>query len=420
MMGTALIPLAELYDPLDPAQLADPWPVYRLAREHGPFYSRKVLRGMPYGIWVVSSYDDVEAVARDGDTFSSSVALMPLVQIHEETRRVLESGYPLGRTTVETDGIEHQRTAVPLKRVFSPHTVSLQEGYITGTAERLVTQIVATGQRRADIIGQLAHELPFKVINHLFGVPEQDHDQVRAWCEDWMRFLSMPLLPAEQAQAAEGMESYFRYMAELVRERRREPRDNDIVTLLAQHQVPGLDPLDEAELVNNLGGVLFAGHVTTTALIGNAVHILLGHRGYWDGIAGHPEHIPAIVEEVLRYRNPTKAFPRVATKDTQLSGVTIRQGELVQLLFASANHDETKWANPEVFDPWAEDRGKTRLMSFGYGPHTCIGAPLARAQARIALEVLSRQLPGLRLAEQEYRYIPVVILYGLQQLWVEW
>ena len=419
-MGTALIPLAERYDPLERKQLADPFPLYREMRENGLFYSRKVLRGVPYGIWVASGYDDVEAIARDGDTFSSSVALMPLVQIHDETRRVLESGYPLGRTTVEADGVEHQRTAVPLKKVFSPHTVALQEGYITGTAERLVSEMMATGQRRADIIGQLAHELPFKVINHLFGVPERDHDQVRLWCEDWMRFLSMPLSPMEQAQAAEGMERYFGYMAELVRERRREPRGNDIVTLLAQHQVPGLQPLDEAELVNNLGGVLFAGHVTTTALIGNAVHILLGQPEYWDDIARHPEHIPVIVEEVLRYRNPTKAFPRIATKDTELNGVQIARGDLVQLLFASANHDEGKWENPEVFDPWAKDRGKTRLMSFGYGPHTCIGAPLARAQARIALEVLNRQLPGLKLAEQEYRYLPVVILYGLQQLWVEW
>jgi cytochrome P450 len=419
-MDVTATPIAERYEPLDEEQLADPYPIYKLAREYGPFYSRKVLHDVPHGIWVVSSYDDVEAVAKDGDAFSSSVALMPLVPIHEKTRRVLESGYPLGRTTVETDGVQHQRTAVPLRKAFSRRTVELQEGYIRSTAERLVGEMMATGGRQADIVWQFAHELPFKVINHLFGVPEQDHGQVRLWCDEWMRFLSTPLSPDEQAKAAEGMENYFRYMAELVEERRREPREDDLVTLLAQSQVQGLEPLDEAELVNNLGGVLFAGHITTTALIGNAVHILLDRREYWDDIVSHPEHIPPVVEEVLRYRNPTKAFPRIATKDTDLHGVKIARGELVQLLFGSANHDETKWSHPDDFDPWAEDRQKTRLMSFGTGPHTCIGALLARTQARTALEVLSQQLPGLRLAEQEYRYMPVVILYGLVSLRVKW
>jgi cytochrome P450 len=236
-----------------------------------------------------------------------------------------------------------------------------------------------------------------------------------------MRFLSTYLSPEDQVQAVQGMEAYFHYMADLVAERRRHPRQNDLVTLLAQHHEPGFEPLEVHELVNNLGGILLAGHVTTTTLIGTAVKVLLElERGrFWDDIVAHPEHIPVVLEEVLRYRTPTKAFFRSATRDTVLNGAKIAEGDLLQILFGSANHDESRWKNPEVFDPWADRRG-ARLMSFGHGPHYCAGASLARTQAKIALATLSRRLPELRLAEQEYRYLPTVILHGLLQLRVEW
>jgi len=417
-MGTAEVSLAEIYDPMSPDQLADPYQVYKLAREREPiFLSNKVLRDA--GVWVLTRYDDIAAVGGDDELFSSRDALRPLVPIYPATYEVLGRGYPLGQTTVEVDGPRHRRTSVPLKQVLSPRTAVLQEEFISSTVERLIDEMTAGGRREADIAGQFAHELPFRVINHLYGVPESDHDQIREWCDGWMRFLSTDLSPEAQVQAVQGMENYFYYVADLVRERRRHPREDDLVTLFAQHHEPGFEPLSEAELVNNLGGILLAGHVTTRTLIGNAVQILLARRGYWDDIIASPEHIPAIINEVLRYRTPTKAFFRTATRDTVLNGVKIAEGELLQLLFGSANHDEAKWRNPEVFDPWADRQG-IKLMSFGYGPHYCVGASLACTEARIALEILSRRLPGLRLADQEYRYLGMVIIHGFERLMVEW
>lgn len=420
-MGAAEVSMAEVYDPLAPDQLANPYEVYRQAREHEPvFFSRKVLTDARVpGVWVVTRYDDVAAVAGDGTRFSSRDSLRPLVPIHPETREVLASGYPLAPTAGRTDGLAHRRVSVPLRQILHPRTGIQYGEFIATTVNELIDQMVATGQQQADIIVAVAHQLPFQVILRMFGIPESDQGLIRQWSDEWMRFLSTPLSPEDQVQAVRGMEDLFQYMSGLVDDRQEHPRDHDLVTVLAQHHEPGFDPLRKEELVNNLGGFMVAGHITTTALIGHAVAILLEDRRYWDDVLADPARIPLIVEETLRYRTPTKAFFRTATKDAVLSGVEIAEGDLLQLLYGSANHDEAKWEDPEHFNPYIDRRG-TSLMSFSRGIHHCVGAPLARAEARIALEVLSRRLPGLRLVEQEYQYLPMVMVDGLQQLKVEW
>ena len=411
--------LAEIYDPLAPGQLAWPYRVYELARQEAPvFRSPKVLRDGRL-VWVVTTYDLVAEAAADGERFSSSVALMPLVPIHEATYEVLATGYERVPTIVEVDGEDaHRRASGPFKKILSPHTGVRYEAFISATVEQLIDGMMATGERQADIIAQFCHELPFQVINHLYGVDPADYGQIREWCGAWMRFLSTDLDAAAQVEAAKGMQAYFGYMAELVRDRLGHPRDGDLVTILARHREGDRKPLGEAELVNNLAGILLAGHVTTTTLLGNALHILLGQRHFWDGIIASPAGIPAIIEETLRYDTPTKSFFRIATTDTSLGGVNIARGDILQLCFGSANHDAKKWENPEVFDPRVSR--STPVLSFGWGPHYCLGAQLARAEARIALEGLSRRMPGMRLARQDYSYLPMVILHGFQRLIVEW
>jgi cytochrome P450 len=420
-MSTLGISLAERYDPLG-SDLADPYPTWALARQYEPvFRSTRVVRGVP--VWVVTTYDLVAEAAADGERFSSSVALMPLVSIHDETFQVLAMGYERVPTIVEVDGDEHRRLSGPVKQVLNRDTGVRHEAFIAATVERLIDQMVAAGERQADIIAAFCHELPFQVINHLYGVDPADYGQIREWCAAWMRFLSTDLDAAAQVEAAKGMQAYFGYMAELVRDRLAHPRDDDLVTIVARHREGNLNPLSEADLVNSLAGILLAGHVTTTTLLGNALQILLdeqilpGQRRYWDDIIASQAGIPAIIEETLRYRTPTKSFFRLATTDTSLGGVSIRAGDILQLCFGSAHHDAAKWANPEVFDPSV--RRSTPLLSFGWGPHYCLGAPLARYEARIALEGLSRRLPGLRLPRQEYEYLPMVILHGFRKLMVD-
>ena len=410
--------LGKIYDPWAPDQRAWPYRVYALAMQEAPvFRSSKVLRD-GREVWVVTGYDLVAEAAADGERFSSSVTLMPTFEVDEDAAPHLAMGERV-LTIVETDGADdHRRASGPFKKIISPHTVGGYEPFIRATVEELIDQMVATGDRHADIIAGFCHELPFRVINHLWGIDPADYGQIREWCEAWMRFLSTDLDAAGQVKAAKGMAAYFGYMAELVRYRLDHPRDDDLVTILARHREGDLDPLNTAELVNNLAGILLAGHVTTTTLLGNALHILLDQRRFWDGLIASPAGIPAIIEETLRYDTPTKSFFRVATTDTSLGGVQIPRGAILQLCFGSGNHDPAKFKNPEVFDP--EEPRSTPLLSFGWGTHYCIGAPLARKQAQITLEALSRRLPGLRLAQQEYSYLPMVILHGLERLLVEW
>jgi cytochrome P450 len=425
-MGVAGMSMTKRYDPLSEGQLDNPYGVYAEAREHEPvFYSDNVVRGRR--VWVLTRYADIRAVAADDCRFSSREALLPLVPIWPETEAVLRDGYPLRPTIVETDGDRHSRVSVPLGQFLNRGARDLQP-FIEATVDRLIDEMTAGRRRGADLIWQFAHQLPFAVVNHLYGVPETDYEQIAAWCDSWMRFLSTDLTAwdnpeAEQVRAVQGMQEYFGYMAELVGARRRQPRPEDLVTVLTQHREGDFEPLDNEELVCNLGGVLLAGHVTVTALIGNLAQILLSpaHRHYWDHIVAHPADIPGIVNEGLRFRNPNKAFFRTAAEETVVGGVTIPAGGLVQLLFGSANHDAAVWQDPEVFNPWAADRQPGKLMSFGHGLHRCLGAALARAEAKIALGSLSRRLPELRLVPgQELHRMPTVILDGLLGLPVQW
>jgi hypothetical protein len=420
-MAIAGTSMTRKYDPLSLEQLDDPYPFYAEAREHEPvFPTDRVVRGRR--VWAVTRAAHIRAVAGDDRRFSSAEALLPLVPVWPETVAVLQDGYRLVPTIVETDGPRHSRISSPLRQVLNRNTGEAQGQFIARTVDRLIDEMTAGGRREADLIWQFAHRLPFAVVNHLFGVPEKHYGQIAVWCDSWMRFLSTDLTAGEQVRAVQGMQEYFGYMDDLVAARRRDPRPDDLVTILAQHRERDFEPLSDEELVCNLGGILLAGHVTVTALIGNIVQILLSlpDRKYWEHIAAHPADIPAVVDEGLRFRNPTKAFFRTATEETVLGGVTIPAGGLAQLLFGSANHDAAEWHDPEVFNPWAADRRSGKRMSFGHGLHYCLGAALARAEATIALESLSRRLPGLRLADQELRRMPTVILDGLQGLKVRW
>lgn len=290
--------LATLYQPLSDEQLENPYPVYALARQQQPiFYSEHLLEDA--GVFVVTRYDEVLAVLSQPDLFLSKDTLRPRVPIAPQVYAELARGYPMTPFHVCSDGSNHRRFRVPLNRAFSAQRVKLLESFIRECTHALIDAFA--DQPPAEMISQFCYPLPLEVILHLFGIPKEDMNQCKQWCDDWVAFLSTPLSPERQVACVQSFVQFQRYLARLVSERRVRPQDHDLVTDMIQHIEPGQELLNEAELVNALGGLLVAGHETTTNFLGNGLHVLLAVPERWEALCREPATIPQTIEEILRF-----------------------------------------------------------------------------------------------------------------------
>ncbi|MBE1535721.1 cytochrome P450 [Actinomadura algeriensis] len=380
----------------------DPYSRYARARAaDGPTFVPEL------DAWLVARDADVRAVLRDAEAFSSANALRPDVVPGPEAVAVLGSVPSGGPVVVTADGDEHRRLREPLTRGLSPKRVAAAVPFITGRAEALVAGFAADG--RVELMGRYARVLPGEVIGHLLGldpadVPAAVEGSYRA--EDLV-FRPMPV--DEQVAAAQVVAGMKRMLDAHVRARGGEPGDD-----LCGEMIRAIGP--HATLLSNLQNILLAGHLTTTALIGNAVLHLLRRREQWELLCERPELIPAAVEETARYEAPVQGFRRVTTRPVTLAGTDLPEGAAVFVAFGAAGRDEAAHHRPDEFDI---TRPPGRHLAFGHGAHACPGANLAREQARIALETLTRELPGLRVAEP-VEMPPNLIHRSPAELFVTW
>ncbi|MEO3828032.1 cytochrome P450 [Actinomadura sp. B10D3] len=358
----------------------DPYPFYARARE---------TEGLTYvpelEAWLVARHTDARAVLRDPETFSSANALRPEVLPAPEALAVLRS-VPEGRPVVVTaDGDDHRRVREPLTRGLSPKRVAETVPFITARAQELVASFA--GDHRVELMGRYARVLPGEVIGHLLGIDPAD---VPALIEGSYRaddLVFRPMKTAEQVAAARSVAGMKRTLDAHVRSR--EPRDD-----LCDEMVRAIEPHDT--LLSNLQNILLAGHLTTTALIGTAVLHLLRNREQWELLCERPDLVPAAVEETARHDAAVQGFRRVTTRPVTVAGTELPAGAELFVAFAAAGRDPRAHERPDEFDI---TRTPARHMAFGHGVHACPGAQLAREQVRITLETLTRELPGLRLAE---------------------
>jgi len=279
---------------------------------------------------------------------------------------------------------------VPLNQAFLPARLKSMEGEIHAVANRLIDGFSSGG--KADLVAQFAVPLPLEIVLALFGIPQTDTDQCKRWSDEAHALTASPLPPQRQLACAQSFVALQHYLADLVEKRRRAPGD-DVVSCLLTIRPEGARPLDMAEMVVTLLGVLLAGHETTTNLIGTALYLLLSQPERWRHLCAHPKALPLVIEEVLRFDAPVQTFYRTALREVQVGDTTIPAGALLLLAYGSANRDEAQFSHPDQFDL---RRSPNRHLAFGYGTHFCVGAPLARLEGRIALEVLSQRLPQLR------------------------
>lgn len=395
-----LAPLFGRWQPFHPDRLRDPYPGYRALQQRAPVYRNPLLR-----IWVLSRYADVSAVLKD-PSFSvrrlESAAVRRLgafQRLRPDFRVMLE------RNLLMLDPPDHTRLRGLVAKAFTPKVVERLRPRI----QALVDGLLDAAERRGELelMRDFAYPLPATVIAEMLGVPASDAPRFIRWSNDLTALLDPFHAPGglEAAQAAfVELSAYFRGA---LAERRREPRE-DLLSALATVEERG-DGLSETELVSLAGLILGAGYETTANLIGNATVALLRNPGERKRLADDPGLIASAVEEFLRYESPVQATDRLVTRDLEIRGKRIRRGELVVLFLAAANRDPERFPDPDRLDLGRADNAH---LAFSHGPHFCLGAQLARAEAQIAIGTLVRRFPGFEGPREPPAWRPSISLRG--------
>ncbi|GAA3079864.1 cytochrome P450 family protein [Streptosporangium carneum] len=393
---TDLTPSFGLTD--DPHFMADPYPSYARWRQDGPV--RRTTTPDGTAVWLVTRYADVRAALND-----------PRLSLNRKNSGGGYGGFrlppALDTNLLNMDPPDHTRIRRLVSKAFTARRVEGLRPRIQEITGRLLDAVAPVG--RADLMAALAVPLPITVIGELLGVPSGDRERFRSWTTT----LIAPD-PGEPALAREAVGQMSRLLARLVADKRAEPADDLISAMIAARDEE--DRLGEEEMTSLAFLILWAGYEATVHLIGNGILTLLRHPAWLAAVRDDPRLTPSVVEEVLRFVSPTPyAIRRFAVEDVTVGGVTIPSGETVLLSLACAHHDESVFFAPESFAPGPRENSH---LAFGHGVHYCLGAPLARAEAQIAIGTLVRRLPGLAPATpvEELRWQPSFRSHGLLEL----
>ena len=367
--------------------LEDPYPSYRQLREQDPVHWSDA-----WDCWLLTRYDDVSACLREYGEYSSVGTTVRYLE--QLPPKVLEDLQPLYEHftsgMVRLDPPEHTRTRGLTNRAFTPRVVESLRPHIQRVVDGLIDSFATRG--RFDLISEFAYPLPARVFGEMMGFPLEDMDRFKAWSIEIAALHGSGRADAVVARRCQAALLKARaWLAELIAARRRDPRD-DLLTRFALAEEKG-ERLTEAELFSNCVTFMIGGHETTTNLIGNGMLALLGNLEQRRRLESDETSVQSAVEEMLRYDAPTQRAHRLATQDVKLRGRTIRKGDFVQAVLGSANRDPEQLPEPDRFDI---ARAENKHLSFGGGPHYCIGAPLSRLEAQIAIPTLMRRLPNLR------------------------
>jgi hypothetical protein len=401
----------ESFDPLSPEYLADPFAILaRLPHGEQPMFFAPAI-----GYYVLTRYDDITTVFRDPDSYSAAVAQAPLGPIIEQAQKILlGAGHRPQPSMVSLDEPEHTRLRKPTARAFSMKRVTAMIPTIETTTGRLLDAVA--GQPEFDLVTTLAFPLPANIVFSLMGVPEQDFAQLKNWCGyraalGWGR-----PAPQDQIEIATSMAAYRGYLRDLVDRKAAAPGDDLTSDLIAIHR-EAPDRLTRDEIGSILFSLSFAGHETTTGLIGNTVRRLLEQPERWAEIVRDPAAIPAAVEETLRFDPSVPVWRRVTTRPVTLAGQDLPAGARLFLWLAAAGRDASAFPAPDTFDLHRSDAD--RHLAFGQGLHYCLGANLGRLTSRIAVTELARRYPRLGLVPgQRLTFHPNISFRGPQVLQV--
>jgi cytochrome P450 len=399
-----------VWDPFDPAWVRDPYAVYADLRELSPVHRN------PLGFWVFTRHGDCLTILRDRRSSSDGRNVDP--GTFRELRAVDVASQPGAASILEEmapflfrDPPDHTRLRGLVQKAFTPRVVEGLRPRIAAVCDELLD--AALEREEVDLVADYAYPLPVQIIVEMLGVPAEDHEQFRVWSHALARGLDPDfLLPPDAVQQRLGaLLSFVRYFAALIEQRRNKPGD-DLLTRLIEAEEEG-DALTQAELLSTCILLLVAGHETTVNLVSGGVLALLDHPDQLGRVRQDPAVVRSAVEEMLRYVCPVQLTGRVALEDMEVGGARIGRGEFSMLLIGSANRDPDVFVRPEVFDVTRADNNH---LGFGFGIHHCLGAPLARLEAQIAIPALLRRAEHVERTTDTLEYKENIVLRGLAAL----
>ncbi|KTG07617.1 cytochrome [Haloprofundus marisrubri] len=391
-----------------PDELADreswlnPFEWYRQMRDDAP-----VRYDASRGSWDVFRYDDVKRILDDDETFSvDPERANDFVEPENEGEGLIL------QTMLFEDPPRHDELRGVVEEPFRPRAIRQLEPRIRELTTEILDDVLDDADGKMDIVGDLAYPLPVMVIAELLGVPAEKRDQFKTWSDTLIESaaddVDTQAYMEEQRQVQMEMAWYF---LELIEERRENPRDDLISTIVTTELGDG-SHLSREEALGTCILLLVAGNITTTNLVTNAVRCF-DEADQFDAVRGDDRALTTAIEEVLRYRSPVQAMTRVATRDVDVQDATIGEGDRIVVWLGSGNRDERKFDDADRFVP---DRAPNQHLGFGHGTHYCLGAPLARLEAKVVFSELLDRVKNVRVADTELSPLRSSFIYGVESL----
>jgi cytochrome P450 len=365
-------------DPFDYDFHRDPYPTYAWLRDEAPVYHNPRL-----DFWALSRFDDVLDGLHDTDTYTSTggVAI-------EHTDAALKS-------MIEMDPPEHTRMRKLIARRFTPRRIADLEPRVREWTNALLDRL--DGRDAFDVVHEFTALLPTTAVGTMLGIPADRHDDARRWTDDLLT--REPGSPVPPPAAAEGAMQIALLAQQLATARREHPTD-DLLTVLVEAEIDGV-PLTDEQVIGFCLLLISGGHETTSKLIANGVRLFALHPEQRDLVRDEPERMASAVEELLRFTSPTQYMARTTTRPVELHGVEMPARCKVVLLLGSGNRDPREFDRPDDFDI---TRGNPRILAFGHGAHVCLGAAVARLEARVALQEFLARYPRYDVDESKVEY----------------
>lgn len=374
--------------------MEDPYPTYRRLQEEAPVYWSDA-----WDCWLLTRFAHVDAAIRNPAGFRNRVYATWMEKIPAENRQELSSFADYWTTSgfSQQDPPDHTRIRRVVAKALTPEALAAMRRRVEGLADSLLDEVTESG--RTDLPPDFAVPLPAIAVSELVGLPPDERVQFREWTNQYLEFLGPGGLDVEVMRRSQaGLNSLRGWLMDLLEERRDNPRDDVLSSLVAADEAG--DVMSADELVSTCVDLVTGGDDTTTNMLGNGMMALLDHPDQLESLRDDPSLMKNAVEELVRYECPFQMVFRLTTTDVEIDGTVIPEGQVVRLILGAANRDPEQFTDPDSIDI---RRGHIRHLGFGFGTHYCVGQVLARSELQVSFERLLERLPNVRLAGKPVR-----------------